>query len=97
MTSSETIIETSTSSIFDVVQNIWGFAIICFTVILMKATKYINLRQKQKTVSPEKAEFRDSLCIYLSKLNGLLAGRHKGELERAKYYIKEPLNQHSEG
>ena len=72
-------------------QNVWGFAIICFTVLLMKLTKYINIRQKDKNVSPEKAEFRDSLCILLSKVNGLLVGRNGCELSRAKYYVKSEM------
>jgi hypothetical protein len=74
-----------------VVQNVWGFATICFTMLLMKLTKYINLRQKEKAVSPEKAEFRDSLCILLSKLHSLLNGRHKQELQTAKSYLKSSL------
>lgn len=73
------------------IQNVWGLTTIAFTLLLMKLTKYINLRQKQKVVTPEKSEFRDNLCIFLSKINGLLAGRHKGELEKAKYYLKEPM------
>lgn len=73
------------------IQNFWGFAIICFTVLLMKLTKFINIRQKDRNVSPEKAEFKDSLCVLLSKVNGLLAGRSWSDLSRARYYVKEEM------
>jgi hypothetical protein len=81
-----------TTSFFDGVENVWTFTIICFTIIVMKLTKYINLKHKQETCSPDKLDFRDSICIFLARMDGLLHGRHRGELERIKYYLKEPLS-----
>ena len=37
-------IQESTSDFFTAVENVWTFTIICFTVIVMKLTKYVNLR-----------------------------------------------------
>lgn len=74
------------------VQNIWGFATICFAVVLVKVTKYINLRAKKEAVSEEKAEYRDNICVLMSKISGLMSGRHRKELERMKYYVKERLS-----
>lgn len=70
-------IEEQTITFFDAVETIWTFTIICFTVIVMKLTKYVNLREKQESRTAEKAEFRDSICIFLAKMNGLLHGRHR--------------------
>lgn len=67
-----------TTSFFDGVQNVWTFTIICFTVIVMKLTKYINLKHKQQSSSPDKVDFRDSICIFLARMDGLLHGRHRG-------------------
>lgn len=33
-------------SIFDIVQNIWSFSMVVFTILVVKLTKYINLKQK---------------------------------------------------
>lgn len=57
----------------------------------MKLTKYINLKQKEKNMTLDRMEFRDSLCILLSKIDGVASGRHREELARMKYYVKEPL------
>ena len=76
------------STFFDVIQNIWGFGMICFTVLLKKFTKYINIRQKDRALTPEKADYRDNLCILLSKINTILTGRHREEANKAKYYLK---------
>ena len=48
----ETVVQSSATSIFTMVQNVWGFATVCFAVLLVKLTKYINLRQKERSVSP---------------------------------------------
>ena len=92
LASTTTTIEESETTIFDTLQSVWGFATICFAVVLVKVTKYINLRAKARAVSPERAEFRDSICVLLSKLNALLRGRHQQQLARAKYYLKQRLN-----
>lgn len=86
-----TINETQTT-FFDTLQSVWGFATVCFAVLLVKLTKYINLRAKEKAVSPERAEFRDSICVLLSKVNALLHGRHHQQLAKSQYYLKQPLN-----
>ena len=36
-------VEAESLSVVDVVQNLWSLAMVCFSVILMKVTKYINL------------------------------------------------------
>jgi hypothetical protein len=74
---SKSTIQSSTADFFDAVQNVWTFTVICFTVIVLKLTKYVNLREKQTCRSAEKTEFRDSICIFLAKLDGLLHGRHR--------------------
>lgn len=71
---------TTYGSVFDVVQNIWSFAIICFSVLLFKITKYINLREKEKVLSTLRSQYRDNICILMSKINGLLTGRNKAEI-----------------
>ena len=91
LSDTQTIIDYTNNTFFDIIQNIWGFAIICFTILLMKLTKYINLRQKEKNMTLDRMEFRDSLCILLSKIEGLATGRHGEELRRMKFYIKDPL------
>jgi hypothetical protein len=75
----------------DIVQNVWSLAIVCFTMMLMKITKYINMRQKNGAVSTVRAEFRENMCILLSKINSLLSGRHRDEIQKARYYLKEEL------
>jgi hypothetical protein len=62
---------------------------ICFTVILMKITKYINISHKNKRVCIVRAEFRENLCIMLSKVSALLGGKHRGELQKARYFLKQ--------
>ena len=42
-------IEEETSDIFTAIENVWTFTVICFTVIVMKLTKYINLEEKQQS------------------------------------------------
>ena len=78
------------------IQNVWGFATICFAVLLVKITKYINLKAKKDAMTEEKAEYRDNICVLLSKINGLLSGRHQDELGRMKYYVKERLSNDSQ-
>lgn len=78
-------------SFFDMIQNVWGFALLCFGVLLMKATKYINLREKTQKLSAERTEFRDSICVLLAKVHSLRMGRLRHELDRAKHYLKQPL------
>jgi hypothetical protein len=70
---------------------VWTFTVILFTVIVMKLTKYVNLQEKQERRTAEKAEFRDSICIFLAKTDGLLHGRHRPELEAVKYYSKQQM------
>ena len=41
----------NSNTFYDVVQNVWSFALVCFTVLVMKITKYINLQQKQQRLS----------------------------------------------
>lgn len=84
-------IQEETSDIFEAVENIWTFTIVCFTIIVMKLTKYVNLSEKQQSQTAEKVDFRDSICILLAKMDGLLRGRHRGELEELKHYTKQPI------
>lgn len=91
LSSEVTNIQETNPSFFNAVSNVWTFTVVCFTIIVMKLTKYINLQQKQESRPPEKAEFRDSICIFLARMNGLLHGRHRPELEHIKHYVKEPL------
>lgn len=39
-------IDVKQGSIFDVVQSVWSFSIVVFTIVVVKLTKYINLKQK---------------------------------------------------
>ena len=48
-----TEISDQSGTFFDIIQNVWSFAVVCFTIILAKITKYINLRQKQKLIGQE--------------------------------------------
>lgn len=58
-------------------QNVWGLAIICFTVILFKIARYINVFHKEQRMSPHRTKFRENICILLARLNELAIGRHK--------------------
>jgi hypothetical protein len=83
------VIQIEESNIFDLVESVWGFAIIWFSIVLFKLTKYLNLHQKQKAISAEKIDFRDSICVLLAKMEGVRKGRHANELGSLKYYVKE--------
>jgi hypothetical protein len=72
-----TIVEVTSNSLFDVAQGIWGLGIICFTVVLFKLTKYINMRAKDQGLGTERAVFRENVCILLSKISFLKEGRHR--------------------
>ena len=85
------LITLSHPSLFDLVQNIWSLGSICFTVILLKIARYINLRHKQQVVHPIRAEHRENLGILLSKVNKLLMGQKGNELRRVGFYLKEEL------
>jgi hypothetical protein len=54
LTDSVINIEEAQGSFFDAIENVWTFTIVCFTIVVMKLTKYINLQQKQQNRSPEK-------------------------------------------
>jgi hypothetical protein len=71
------VITESSTSLFDVLQTVWGLGTVCFTVLLLKVTKYINVHQKQMAVTPVCAEHRENLGIMLSKVSQLLKGRHR--------------------
>jgi hypothetical protein len=85
------IIEESTENFFDFLENVWGFAVICFSVVLMKATKYINRGQKSRRVASEKAEFRDNICVLASKVHQIQNGRTSAETSKAQFCLKRPL------
>lgn len=74
------MVESKTSTLFDLAQTVWALSLVCFTVVLMKVTKYINIGYKRERVTPALSEFRESLCILLAKVNGLLVGKHKPQL-----------------
>ena len=42
----QTVLEVEKGSFFDMVENLWTFAIICFSFLLIKLTKYVNLKAK---------------------------------------------------
>jgi hypothetical protein len=67
---------------------VWGLATICFTVILFKIGKYINIARRNSLITKELAEFRESLCILLVKVNALLNGKWNRELNRRRLYLK---------
>ena len=85
------IIEESTENFFDFLENVWGFAVICFSVVLMKATKYINRGQKSRRVASEKAEFRDNICVLASIVHQIQNGRTSAETSKAQFCLKRPL------
>jgi hypothetical protein len=72
-----TFIETTTSSLFDLLQTVWGMATVCFTVLLAKAAKYINSSVRVRKETAVKTEFRDNLGILLSKVSSLRHGRQR--------------------
>lgn len=85
------VVETNVNTIFDVMQNVWSLATVCFAVMLTKISKYINLRQKDISMTKIRADFRENICILLSKTNYLLLGRHREELHKARHFMKEEL------
>jgi hypothetical protein len=82
----------TTSTLFDLAQTVWALSLVCFTVIVMKLTKYINIAYKRERMTPALCEFRETLCILLAKVNGILIGKYKADLSKAKYYLKYPLD-----
>jgi hypothetical protein len=75
------------------VQTLWGLCLVCFTVLLFKITKYINMSYKEDRLTPDNVSFRESLCILLSKVNGVLIGKYRWNLDLSKYYFKTPLEE----
>jgi hypothetical protein len=41
---------------FDFLENVWSFAMICFGLLLAKASKYCNIQKKNSELSTEKTE-----------------------------------------
>lgn len=37
----------------EMIQNVWSLAIVCFSEVLAKISKYINLKHKIETISPK--------------------------------------------
>ena len=70
-------IEESETSLFDLLQTVWGMATVCFAVLLAKLAKYINIRVRTRKETLVKTEFRDNLGIFLSKVSSLRHGRKK--------------------
>jgi uncharacterized protein YqgV (UPF0045/DUF77 family) len=88
---SQTSIEISTTSVMDIVQNVWSMAIICFTVLLAKLAKYINRSVMERRVGRPLSQFRNDLCILISKVTAVAGGKQGKELNRMKYYLKSDL------
>lgn len=72
-----TVITETEVGLLDVLQNVWGLATICFTVILFKIAKYINMFHKESKMTPQRTKFRENICIMLARLNQLAIGRHQ--------------------
>jgi hypothetical protein len=88
LSSEKTVIETNSASIFDLLQTLWSLIIICFTVMLAKAARYINVRLMEERMGSIRSEFRNNLCILLSKVSSLVSGKKQREMEKARYYLK---------
>jgi hypothetical protein len=43
-------------------------------------------------MTPALCEFRETLCILLAKVNGILIGKYRAHLSKAKYYLKDPFD-----
>lgn len=71
------VIEINTTSLFDLLQTVWGIATVCFAVLLAKVAKYINSRVRTRKENSVKTEFRDNLGILLSKISSLQHGRQE--------------------
>jgi hypothetical protein len=71
------VIEISTTSLFDLLETVWGIATVCFAVLLAKVAKYINSRVRTRKENSVKTEFRDNLGILLSKVSSLRHGRQR--------------------
>ncbi len=69
------VIETTSTTLFDLLQTVWGIATVCFTVLLAKAAKYINSRARVRKETAVKTEFRDNLGMLLSKVSSLRHGK----------------------
>jgi hypothetical protein len=65
-------------------------AIICFIVLLAKPAKYIN-RSVMERVGKQLAQFRNDLCVLISKVSSVAGGKQSRELNRMKYYLKREL------
>jgi hypothetical protein len=87
----ETIVESTSTSLFNVVQNVWGLAIVCFTVMLAKVARHVNLHRMGERVGRLRADFRNNLCILLSKVSALASGRQQRELRKVRYFLKSEL------
>lgn len=70
------LITITETTFFDIVQNIWSFTTIFVSLVLIKLTKHINLRQKE-IYSSLKVKYRENIFLLLSKINGLLEGKNK--------------------
>lgn len=75
LASEHRMVESDSSSIFDVVQNVWSLAMVCFVVLLAKVSRHINIRGMEERVGAVRTKFRTSLPILLSKLAALQTGR----------------------
>ena len=42
-------------TLFDVMQSVWSFSVLVFTVLVLKLTKYINLKHKEQRVTAQRA------------------------------------------
>jgi hypothetical protein len=88
LSSRKTVVETESTSVFDLLQNLWSLMVICFAVMLAKAARYINSRLMEQRMGNVRAEFRNNLCILLSKVHAMAAGKQHREIQKAKYYLK---------
>ena len=55
LSSQKTVIETASTSLFDLLQNLWSLMIICFTVMLAKAARYFNARLMEERMGNVRA------------------------------------------
>lgn len=50
------VISKEETTFFDFLENVWSFAMICFGLLLAKASKYCNIQKKNSELSTEKTE-----------------------------------------
>ena len=62
LSSQKTVIETYSASIFDLLQTLLSLIIICFTVMLAKAARYINVKLMEERMGSIRADHQQNLA-----------------------------------